>query len=58
MVLGDTPAPAGYAELVAERAQRIPLQHITGVAHFRYLELEVGPGVFIPRPKPSPWSSS
>ncbi|QDY90701.1 peptide chain release factor N(5)-glutamine methyltransferase [Arthrobacter sp. UKPF54-2] len=51
MVLGDTPAPAGYAELVAERAQRIPLQHITGVAHFRYLELEVGPGVFIPRPE-------
>src|SRR6478736_5067041 len=51
MVLGDTPAPAGYAELVAERAQRITLQHITGVAHFRYLELAVGPGVFIPRPE-------
>ncbi len=51
MVLGDTPAPAGYAELVAERARRIPLQHITGVAHFRYLELAVGPGVFIPRPE-------
>jgi len=51
LVLGDTPAPAGYAELVAERAQRIPLQHITGVAHFRYLELAVGPGVFIPRPE-------
>src|SRR6478752_1843294 len=51
MVLGDTPAPAGYAELVAERAQLIPLQHITGVAHFRYLELAVGPGVFIPRPE-------
>ena len=51
MLLGDTPAPAGYAELVAERAQRIPLQHITGVAHFRYLELAVGPGVFIPRPE-------
>ncbi|WP_255768266.1 peptide chain release factor N(5)-glutamine methyltransferase [Pseudarthrobacter sulfonivorans] len=51
MMLGDTPAPEGYAELVAERAQRIPLQHITGVAHFRYLELAVGPGVFIPRPE-------
>ena len=51
MVLGDTTAPAGYAELVAERAQRIPLQHITGVAHFRHLELAVGPGVFIPRPE-------
>src|SRR6478736_172688 len=51
MVLGDTPAPPGYAELVAERARRIPLQHITGVAYFRYLELAVGPGVFIPRPE-------
>lgn len=51
MMLGDSPAPEGYAELVAERAQRIPLQHITGVAHFRYLELAVGPGVFIPRPE-------
>ena len=51
LALGNTPAPAGYAELVAERAQRTPLQHITGVAHFRYLELAVGPGVFIPRPE-------
>lgn len=51
MMLGDTPAPEGFAELVAERARRIPLQHITGVAHFRYLELAVGPGVFIPRPE-------
>ena len=51
MLLGDSPAPEGYADLVAERAQRIPLQHITGVAHFRYLELAVGPGVFIPRPE-------
>jgi release factor glutamine methyltransferase len=51
MMLGDAPAPAGYAELVAERARRIPLQHITGVAHFRYLQLAVGPGVFIPRPE-------
>src|SRR6478752_5006958 len=51
LLLGDTPAPEGYADLVAERARRIPLQHITGVAHFRYLELAVGPGVFIPRPE-------
>lgn len=47
----DVPAPAGYAELVAERASRVPLQHITGKAHFRYLELAVGPGVFVPRPE-------
>ena len=51
LMLGDTPAPDGYDDLVAERARRIPLQHITGVAHFRYLELAVGPGVFIPRPE-------
>jgi release factor glutamine methyltransferase len=51
MLLGDAPAPAGYADLVAERARRIPLQHSTGVAHFRYLQLAVGPGVFIPRPE-------
>ncbi|WP_400158763.1 peptide chain release factor N(5)-glutamine methyltransferase [Arthrobacter sp. BPSS-3] len=51
LLLGDSPAPEGYADLVAERARRIPLQHITGVAHFRYLELAVGPGVFIPRPE-------
>ncbi|WP_211882738.1 peptide chain release factor N(5)-glutamine methyltransferase [Pseudarthrobacter albicanus] len=51
MLLGDSPAPEGYDDLVSERAQRIPLQHLTGVAHFRYLELAVGPGVFIPRPE-------
>lgn len=40
-----------YADLVAERASRIPLQHITGEAHFRALTLRVGPGVFVPRPE-------
>jgi len=34
---------------IARRAAREPLQHITGHAYFRYLELEVGPGVFVPR---------
>jgi release factor glutamine methyltransferase len=29
----------------------VPLQHLTGVAHFRYVELQVGPGVFVPRPE-------
>lgn len=37
--------------LVARRAVREPLQHITGVAPFRHLELAVGPGVFVPRPE-------
>ncbi len=36
---------------IARRASREPLQHITGLAYFRYLELEVGPGVFVPRPE-------
>jgi release factor glutamine methyltransferase len=38
-------------ELVARRATREPLQHITGSAPFRHLELRVGPGVFVPRPE-------
>jgi len=40
-----------FTALVAARRTRIPLQHLTGVAHFRYLELKVGPGVFTPRPE-------
>jgi release factor glutamine methyltransferase len=38
-------------EAVARRAAREPLQHVVGSAPFRYLELEVGPGVLIPRPE-------
>jgi release factor glutamine methyltransferase len=37
--------------LVARRATREPLQHLTGSAPFRHLELRVGPGVFVPRPE-------
>lgn len=37
--------------LIARRAAREPLQHLTGVAPFRQLELAVGPGVFVPRPE-------
>lgn len=37
--------------LIDRRAAREPLQHITGTSAFRYLELEVGPGVFVPRPE-------
>jgi release factor glutamine methyltransferase len=36
---------------VDRRAAREPLQHIMGAAHFRYLELAIGPGVFAPRPE-------
>lgn len=40
-----------FENLVARRANRVPLQHLTGVAYFRHLELAVGPGVFVPRPE-------
>ena len=40
-----------FSELVARRASRVPLQHLTGAAAFRYLEVAVGPGVFVPRPE-------
>ncbi len=40
-----------YTRAVEIRAGRVPLQHITGTAAFGPIELEVGPGVFIPRPE-------
>lgn len=54
MVLGrEVPDDAAgvFAGLVSRRAAREPLQHLTGVAAFRHLELAVGPGVFVPRPE-------
>ncbi|MEH0828170.1 MULTISPECIES: peptide chain release factor N(5)-glutamine methyltransferase [unclassified Micromonospora] len=42
---------ARFEALVARRAEREPLQHLTGRAGFRHLELAVGPGVFVPRPE-------
>ncbi len=48
--LADAQARA-YLDLVARRAQRVPLQHLTGRVGFRHIELEVGPGVFVPRPE-------
>ena len=54
LVLVDA-VPAAEAEryraLVARRAAREPLQHLTGSAAFRHVELAVGPGVFVPRPE-------
>jgi release factor glutamine methyltransferase len=38
-------------QLLQRRLNREPLQHILGKAPFRYLELAVGPGVFVPRPE-------
>jgi release factor glutamine methyltransferase len=51
MVLGGRTLPGAYDVLVDERAARVPLQHLTGRAHFRRLTLSVGPGVFVPRPE-------
>jgi release factor glutamine methyltransferase len=47
----DEDFDARYWEAVSRREAREPLQHITGRAFFRYLELHVGPGVFVPRPE-------
>ena len=52
-LVDDVPAAAAeeYAALVVRRAAREPLQHLTGTAWFRHVELFVGPGVFVPRPE-------
>jgi release factor glutamine methyltransferase len=42
---------ARFDTLVERRAAREPLQHLTGSAFFRHVELAVGPGVFVPRPE-------
>lgn len=54
IVMGSTvtePQATTIRDLAGERASRVPLQHLTGSAPFRGIELEVGPGVFIPRPE-------
>lgn len=50
---GRVPAAAhgAFLELVVARADRVPLQHLTGTAHFAGVDLVVGPGVFVPRPE-------
>ena len=53
-VMFAEPDPAFYPrfrDLVTRRAQRIPLQHLIGTAAFGPVEVQVGPGVFIPRPE-------
>src|SRR5690606_19947526 len=47
----DDARASAYADLVRRRAEREPLQHLTGTAAFRHVELAVGPGVFVPRPE-------
>lgn len=40
-----------FEALLVKRAARVPVQHLLGEAPFRHLVLEVGPGVFVPRPE-------
>ena len=40
-----------FWKLLDRRCAHEPLQYLTGVAYFRYLELQVGPGVLVPRPE-------
>ena len=47
----DEGARAAFDDLVAQRASRVPLQHLLGRVGFRHIELAVGPGVFVPRPE-------
>jgi release factor glutamine methyltransferase len=50
-LVADTDFNPRFWDDIARREAREPLQHITGLAYFRYLELAVGPGVFVPRPE-------
>lgn len=40
-----------YDAAVAQRARRVPVQHIIGTAAFGPVTVRVGPGVFTPRPE-------
>lgn len=54
LLIADAPTEAqsaAFEALVERRCSREPLQHLTGSAPFRYGELAVGPGVFVPRPE-------
>ena len=45
----DTGSQERYLTLIAERAEHVPLQHLTGVQDFMGLEFEVNEHVLIPR---------
>ncbi|ODP37669.1 peptide chain release factor N(5)-glutamine methyltransferase [Sphingomonas turrisvirgatae] len=46
--LGD-PAPAGFAALLERRLNHEPIAYIVGTRGFWSIDLEVGPGVLVPR---------
>ncbi|PZQ62084.1 MAG: peptide chain release factor N(5)-glutamine methyltransferase [Sphingomonas taxi] len=49
LTLGDHVVPPGYAALVDRRARQEPIAYITGTRAFWTIELQVAPGVLIPR---------
>ncbi|HEX6402960.1 MAG TPA: HemK/PrmC family methyltransferase [Pseudonocardiaceae bacterium] len=49
--LVDPPVVEALRTLVSRRAERVPLQYLTGTAAMGAIEVAVGPGVFIPRPE-------
>jgi release factor glutamine methyltransferase len=49
--LVDPPVIEAIGQLVAQRAKRVPLQHLTGWAALGHITVDVGAGVFIPRPE-------
>ena len=51
ITLDDVADTTRFESLLEQRTARVPLQHLTGRAAFRHLELSVGPGVFVPRPE-------
>jgi release factor glutamine methyltransferase len=46
----DDPAPPAFAALLARREAGEPVAYITGRRAFWTIEIEVGPGVLVPRP--------
>ena len=52
VAIGDTTLiEENFWNLLDRRCAHEPLQYLTGTAYFRYLEVEVGPGVLVPRPE-------
>jgi release factor glutamine methyltransferase len=49
--LVDPTVVDAFGKLIARRARREPLQHLTGTAWMGDIDVVVGPGVFVPRPE-------
>lgn len=49
--LVDPPVVEAIGQLVNQRAKRVPLQHLTGWAPMGRITVDVGAGVFVPRPE-------